>query len=139
MQTENISKPIAQLPNQNTSTKDFYVTSILKGNAISDLCSELTSTETLDINVEKFLVEMADNFIDTVLDSASLIAKHKKSELVSIEDMAIAIEENFDIYEPSKYTRRLGQIKSNEIKNVSTNDHRKRMELTKEETKNVTI
>lgn len=34
-------------------SKDFYVTSILKSNVLSDLCSELTSTECLDVNVEK--------------------------------------------------------------------------------------
>ena len=139
MQSDNISRPIAQLPNQVNQNKDFYVTSVLKANSLTDLCNELTSTECLDVNVEKFLSEMADNFMDTVLDNACLIAKHKKSETVTIEDIAIAIEQNFDIYEPSKYTRRLGQIKSSEIKNVSTNDHRKRMELTKEVTKNVNI
>lgn len=33
--------------------KDFYVTSILRSNALSELCAELTSTECLDLNVEK--------------------------------------------------------------------------------------
>jgi transcription initiation factor TFIID subunit TAF12 len=124
------------IPQQN---KDIYVTSVLKQNALADICSELTSTETLDINVEKFLADMADNFLDTVLDSACQLAKHKKNDKVSIEDIAIAIEQNFDIYEPNKYTKRLSQIKTNEIKNISTNDHKKRLELTKEETKNVNI
>jgi transcription initiation factor TFIID subunit TAF12 len=124
------------IPQQN---KDIYVTSVLKQNALADICSELTSTETLDINVEKFLADMADNFLDTVLDSACQLAKHKKNDKVSIEDIAIAIEQNFDIFEPNKYTKRLSQIKTNEIKNISTNDHKKRLELTKEETKNVNI
>ena len=50
-------------------TKDFYFSSILKQNSLTEICNELTSTECLDINVEKFLTEMADNFLDTVIDN----------------------------------------------------------------------
>ena len=82
---------------------------------------------------------MADNFLDTVIDNACLIAKHKNSDLVTIEDLATAIKENFDIYEPSKYTKHYDLIKGNNIRNISTNDHKKRLELTKEETKNANI
>ena len=63
----------------NLNLKNFYNTSVLKNNSISDLCNNLTSTETLDINVEKFLTEMGDNFIETILDDACIIAKHKKT------------------------------------------------------------
>ena len=48
---------------------------------------------------------MANNFLDSVIDNACLIAKHKNSDSVSIEDLATAIKENFEIYEPSKYTK----------------------------------
>ena len=125
--------------NQEQVNKDFYFSSILKQNSLTEICNELTSTECLDINVEKFLTEMADNFLDTVIDNACLIAKHKNSDSISIEDLATAIKDNFDIYEPSKYTKHYDLIKGNNIKNISTNDHKKRLELTKEETKNVNL
>ena len=125
--------------NQEQVNKDFYFSSILKQNSLTEICNELTSTECLDINVEKFLTEMADNFLDTVIDNACLIAKHKNCDTISIEDLATAIKDNFDIYEPSKYTKNYDLIKGNNIKNISTNDHKKRLELTKEETKNVNL
>ena len=125
--------------NQEQGNKDFYFPSVLKQNSLTEICNELTSTECLDNNVEKFLTEMADNFLDTVIDNACLIAKHKNSDLVTIEDLATAIKENFDIYEPSKYTKHYDLIKGNNIRNISTNDHKKRLELTKEETKNANI
>ena len=125
--------------NQEQVNKDFYFSSILRQNSLTEICNELTSTECLDINVEKFLTEMADNFLDTVIDNACLIAKHKNCDTISIEDLATAIKDNFDIYEPSKYTKNYDLIKGNNIKNISTNDHKKRLELTKEETKNVNL
>ena len=125
--------------NQEQVNKDFYFSSILRQNSLTEICNELTSTECLDINVEKFLTEMADNFLDTVIDNACLIAKHKNCDTISIEDLATAIKDNFDIYEPSKYTKNYDLIKGNNIKNISTNDHKKRLELTKEETKNANI
>ena len=125
--------------NQEQVNKDFYFSSILKQNSLTEICNELTSTECLDINVEKFLTEMADNFLDTVIDNACLIAKHKNCDTISIEDLATAIKDNFDIYEPSKYSKNYDLIKGNNIKNISTNDHKKRLELTKEETKNVNL
>ena len=125
--------------NQEQVNKDFYFSSILRQNSLTEICNELTSTECLDINVEKFLTEMGDNFLDTVIDNACLIAKHKNCDTISIEDLATAIKDNFDIYEPSKYTKNYDLIKGNNIKNISTNDHKKRLELTKEETKNVNL
>jgi transcription initiation factor TFIID subunit 12 len=123
----------------NLNLKNFYNSSVLNNNSISDLCNNLTSTETLDINVEKFLTEMGDNFIETILDDACVIAKHKNNDNIDIEDLATSIEKNFDIFEPNKYTPQLNLLKSNFININPTYDHKKRVELTKEETKNVNL
>ena len=125
--------------NPQPNIKEFYYQSILTPNAIPQLCKELTSTEIIDDDVEKYLSEMAGNFMNTVFDSACAIAKHKHSDKVEIEDFASAINDNFGIYEPSLYTADINQMNINSIKNSSTNDHKKRLELTKEETKNVNI
>ena len=125
--------------NPQPNIKEFYYQSILTPNAIPQLCKELTSTEIIDDDVEKYLSEMAGNFMNTVFDSACAIAKHKHSDKVEIEDFASAINDNFGIYEPSLYTADINQMNINAIKNSSTNDHKKRLELTKEETKNVNI
>ncbi len=119
--------------------KDFYIQSILSPNAIPDICKELTSTEIIDDDVEKYLSEMAGYFINVVFNSAARLAKHKNSEKVEIEDFATAINDNFGIYEPSLYTANINEMNINSTKNNSTSDHKKRLELTKEETKNVNI
>ena len=125
--------------NQQQRPKEFYNQSILSPNAIPQLCKELTSTEIIDDDVEKYLSEMAGNFMNIVFESACALAKHKNSDKVEIEDFASAINDNFGIYEPSLFTANINQMNINSIKNTGTADHKKRLELTKEETKNVNI
>ena len=125
--------------NQQPNIKEFYNQSIITPNAIPQLCKELTSTEIIEEDVEKYLSEMAGNFINVVLESSCILAKHKNSDKVDIVDIASAINDNFGIYEPSLYTANINEMNINSTKNISTNDHKKRLELTKEETKNVNI
>ena len=125
--------------NPQPNVKEFYNRSIITPNTIPQLCKELTSTEIIEEDVEKFLSDMAGNFINVVLESACELAKHKNSDKVDIVDIASAINENFGIYEPSLYTANINEMNINSTKNISTNDHKKRLELTKEETKNVNI
>ena len=125
--------------NPQSNIKEFYYQSILSPNAIPQLCKELTSTEIIDDDVEKYLSEMAGNFMNIVFESACTLAKHKNLEKVEIEDFAAAINDNFGIYEPSLYTAKINEMNINSTKNSSTSDHKKRLELTKEETKNVNI
>lgn len=119
--------------------KTFYQNSVIRENAISDLCQKLTSTEILEDNLEKYLVKMGEDFIDVVLNNACINAKHKNSDKVEIEDMVQAIKDNFNISDPSIHTNQLERINTSNIKNNSTSDHKKRLELTKEETKNAAI
>ena len=128
-----------QFPQEPQIKKDFYRNSTLSPNAIPKICSELTSTEILDEDVEKYLAEMADNFINTTFESACSLAKHRNSDKVEVEDFASAIYDNFGIYEPSAYTSTINLMNINNLKSQSTSDHQKRLELTKEETKNVNV
>ncbi len=75
--------------------------------------------------------------MDTVLETACQITKHRKSDAISVADISIAGDRNFEIYEPSKYSGHIYKQKSQEIKTASTVDHKRRVELTKEETKNI--
>ena len=126
-------------PQEPQIKKEFYRNSNMAPNIIPKICSELTSTEILDDEVEKYLVEMADNFINTAFESACSLAKHRNSDEVEVEDFASAIYDNFGIYEPSSYTSTINLMNINNLKSQSTSDHQKRLELTKEETKNVNV
>ena len=117
----------------------YFKNSLLAPNVIPKLCSELTSTEILDDTVEKYLDEMCNHFTTTTFESACYLAKHKNTDKVDVSDFASAIYENFGIYEPSSNTSAINQMNINNLKSQSTSDHQKRLELTKEETKNVNV
>ena len=125
--------------NPQQSIKECYYTSTLSPNTIPQICEELTSMEIIEDDVEKYLVEMADNFMNVVFNSACSLAKHRNSDKVEVGDFASAINDNFGLYEPSIYSATINQMNINSIKNTSTADHKKRLELSKEETKNVNI
>jgi transcription initiation factor TFIID subunit TAF12 len=79
---------------------------------------------------------MGDNFVDNILENACIFAKHKQSDFLGVSDIKFAMEKNFDISIPTKSNDNY-KLKSNEIKNYSTIDHKKRVELTREECKNI--
>ena len=139
MQDKSQSQPSQQNQHEQSMRNMYYRQSVINPSAITDICSELTSTEILDENVIRYLIEMGDNFISTTLESACNLAKNKNSDKVEPSDLASAIYDNFGIYEPSAYTATINQMNINNLKSQATNDHQKRLELTKEETKNVNI
>ena len=78
--------------------KEFYNSTVLKFNSLSELCHDISNTESLDINVEKFLCDIADNYVDSILDTACQLAKHKKSDYVTSADLSIAMGKKINNY-----------------------------------------
>lgn len=79
---------------------------------------------------------MGDNFVENILENACLFAKHKQAETLSVSDIKFVMERNFEINIPTKGIEN-NKVKSNEIRNYTTPDHKKRVELTREECKNI--
>lgn len=123
----------------NSQNKSFYDKSILKKEAISEMCSELTSTEILDKDVEKYLVEMADNFIETVLNTACLNAKHKNKDKIEIDDIQTAVYEDYGIIENSLENEGVNKVRKENVNVNQSTDYKTRLELTKEEAKNTVV
>ena len=139
MQEKSQSQPSQQNQHDQPMKNMYFKPSVINPSAITEICSELTSTEILDENVIRYLIEMGDNFITSTLESACNLAKNKNSDKVEPSDLASAIYDNFGIYEPSSSTSAINLMNINNLKSQSTSDHQKRMELTKEETKNVNL
>lgn len=120
------------------STKEAYLASMLKMNSISEnITKSITLNEKLDSQVETYLVEMGDEFLSSILESACLYAKHRGSDTLSNEDILLAMSILYNISEPSKANSTLfNQLKYMEINKSCTADHKKRLELTREENKN---
>ena len=117
-------------------TKDAYSLSLLKKGKLEDITKSVTTTERLDSQVETYLIEMADGFIDNVLEYSCIYAKHRGNETVSSDDVTLSMAKVFNVQNIGKNKAFFNNLKSMDINKSMTADHKKRLELTKEDNKN---
>lgn len=119
--------------------KEAYTKSVLKANSIHHLLKSLTNNEVIDNNTEALLIEMADSFADNIIEIGCNLAKHKNSDHLAVEDIVYAMDKKFDILESKKATGFMTGLKTSQVYKSVTTDHKKRVELTREEYKNINI
>ena len=62
---------------------------VLTKRKLQDLLNEIDPTETMDEDVEETLLQLADDFIENVINSSCQIAKHRKSSTLEVKDMQL--------------------------------------------------
>ena len=71
-----------------TSTANTH-NQILTKRKLQDLLHEIDPTETMDDDVEEVLLQIADDFIENVINSSCQIAKHRKSNTLDVKDVQL--------------------------------------------------
>lgn len=56
---------------------------------MQELVKEIDPTEQLDEDVEEILLQLADDFVETTVNAACLLAKHRKSNTVEVKDVQL--------------------------------------------------
>lgn len=100
---------------------------------LQDLVNEVDPNEQLDEDVEEVLLDIADEFIESVVSSACAIAKHRNSTSLEVDDVKLYLERKYKIWIPG-----FGESKPI-LKKFSNEAHRQRMALiNKQENKSTT-
>jgi transcription initiation factor TFIID subunit 12 len=67
---------------------------------LHDLVREVDSNQTLDEDAEELLMQLADDFIETVVASSCRLAKHRKSNTLELKDLQVHLESSWNIWLP---------------------------------------
>eukprot|EP00118_Oscarella_pearsei_P008705 m.46237 g.46237 ORF g.46237 m.46237 type:complete len:110 (+) comp33683_c1_seq1:550-879(+) len=94
---------------------------------LQDLVKEVDPLEQLDEDVEEVLMQIADDFIESVVTQSCLLAKHRKSKTLEVKDVQLHLERCWNIWIPGFGSDDVRSYR----KSTTTDAHKQRMALIK--------
>ncbi|XP_033334608.1 TATA-box binding protein associated factor 12 [Megalopta genalis] len=108
---------------QQSSFNDFP--QFLTKTRLQDLVKEVDPTEQLDEEVEEMLLQLADDFVETTVNAACLLAKHRHANTVEVKDVQLHLERNWNMWIPGFGTDEVRPYKRATV----TEAHKQRLAL----------
>ncbi|KAL4717359.1 hypothetical protein ACJJTC_017246 [Scirpophaga incertulas] len=100
-------------------------TQLLSRPRLQELVREVDPTVQLDEEVEEMLLQLADDFIDTSLNAACSLAKHRHAPTVELKDVQLHLERQWNMWIPGFGNDELRPYKRAAV----TEAHKQRMAL----------
>ncbi|CAK1545642.1 unnamed protein product [Leptosia nina] len=113
-----------QVNTKNNSSGD-QTTQLLSRPRLQELVREVDPTVQLDEEVEEMLLQLADDFIDTSLNAACSLAKHRHAPSVELRDVQLHLERQWNMWIPGFGNDELRPYKRAAV----TEAHKQRMAL----------
>ncbi|PVV03816.1 hypothetical protein BB560_001702 [Smittium megazygosporum] len=102
--TVNLSAPITQVVAAKLKRKEniFFNQDkkLVSKKQIQELVAEISPNERIEPDVENLLCDIADEFVESVVDFACKLAKHRKSNTLEAKDIQLHLEKNWNIRVP---------------------------------------
>ncbi|CAG2173714.1 unnamed protein product [Oppiella nova] len=102
---------------------------ILDKTRLQELVQEVDPNEQLEDDVEDMLLTIADEFIESLVYTSTLFAKHRKSSTLDVKDVQLALEKNWKMWIPGFGAT--DDSHRQHKKSFSTEAHKQRMALIK--------
>ncbi|KAJ7391412.1 Transcription initiation factor TFIID subunit 12 [Desmophyllum pertusum] len=98
---------------------------VLTKRRLQDLLREIDPREQMDDDVEDLLLQIADDFIESVVTASCQIAKHRKSNTLEVRDVQLHLERCWNMWIPGFGSDELRPFK----KQATTEAHKQRLAL----------
>ncbi|CAB1413133.1 unnamed protein product [Pleuronectes platessa] len=98
---------------------------VLSKKKLQDLVREIDPNEQLDEDVEEMLLQIADDFIESVVTAACQLARHRKSNTLEVKDVQLHLERQWNMWIPGYGSDEIRPFK----KACTTEAHKQRMAL----------
>ncbi|MXQ93339.1 hypothetical protein E5288_WYG008022 [Bos mutus] len=73
---------------------------VLTKKKLQDLVREVDPNEQLDEDVEEMLLQIADDFIESVVTAACQLARHRKSSTLEVKNVQLHLERQWNMWIP---------------------------------------
>ncbi|KAF7992593.1 hypothetical protein HCN44_004937 [Aphidius gifuensis] len=141
MSNNNISEPGQQsqqqtnqqnsMKNQQSSSSSSETPQFLSKARLQELVKEIDPIEQLDEDVEEMLLQLADDFVETTVNAACLLAKHRHANSVEVKDVQLHLERNWNMWIPGFGTDEVRPYKRSTV----TEAHKQRLALIRKSVK----
>jgi transcription initiation factor TFIID subunit TAF12 len=100
-----VGNPLLGTAPPTAAPQAFHVTQdgdtrLLSKRKLQDLVKSIDPDERLEPDVEELLMEVADEFIDSVLQQSCKIARHRRGQMLEVRDVQLHLERNWNIRIP---------------------------------------
>ncbi|KAK9875900.1 hypothetical protein WA026_009687 [Henosepilachna vigintioctopunctata] len=102
-------------------------TQILSKQRLQDIIRDADPTLNLEDEVEEIILNYVDEFVDKVLNGASLIAKNRHGNTIEVKDVQQYLTRNYDMWTPGFGTDELKPLK----RSFTAESHKQRLALIK--------
>lgn len=103
---------------------------VLNKQRLQELIQEIDPCEQLDEDAEEMLLQMADDFIESLVSSSCQVAKHRGSKSLEVRDVQLVLEKNWNMSIPG-FGNNLSVLNRLKSHSATTEAHKQRMALIK--------